>query len=120
MALCTSLQFGTVTGTVQRGPPAAVPRRRTQRPQPAPSVRRTLVRPMLAGGAPVRSPRFRFAAPFMAVALLGSLIPAAARAAPSVPVTFTILHTNDFHGQLEEVLASPSTSSNHAMGVSYT
>ena len=70
---------------------------------------------MLAGGAPVRSPRFRFAAPFMAVALLGSLIPAAARAAPSVPVTFTILHTNDFHGQLEEVLASPSTSSNPGM-----
>jgi 2',3'-cyclic-nucleotide 2'-phosphodiesterase (5'-nucleotidase family) len=27
---------------------------------------------MLAGGAPVRSRRFRFAAPFMAVALLGA------------------------------------------------
>ena len=33
---------------------------------------------MLAGGAPVRSRYFRLAAPFMAVALLGSLIPAAA------------------------------------------
>ena len=36
-------------------------------------------------------------------------------AAPPVPVTFTILHTNDFHGQLEEVLASPGTSSNPGM-----
>jgi 2',3'-cyclic-nucleotide 2'-phosphodiesterase/3'-nucleotidase len=33
-------------------------------------------------------------------------------ALPAVPVTFTILHTNDFHGQLQEVLATPSTSSN--------
>src|SRR4030042_1998823 len=31
------------------------------------------------------------------------------------PLTFTILHTNDFHGQLEEVLASPATSSNPGM-----
>ena len=32
------------------------------------------------------------------------------------PLTFTILHTNDFHGQLEEVLAdSPGTSSNPGM-----
>src|SRR5450759_1597025 len=108
MALCASLQFGTVTGTVQRGPPAAVPRRRTRRPQPAPSVRRTLVRPMLAGGAPVRSPRFRFAAPFMAVALLGPLIPAAASPAlAAIPISFTILHTNDVHGQLEASGSNP-------------
>ncbi len=40
---------------------------------------------------------------------------APAQAAPSVPITFTILHTNDFHGQLEEVLASPGTSSNPGM-----
>ncbi len=49
------------------------------------------------------------------VALLASLGAAPAAAAPTVPVTFTILHTNDFHGQLEEVLASPSTSSNPGM-----
>jgi len=40
---------------------------------------------------------------------------AAPPAAPAVPVTFTILHTNDFHGQLEEVLATPGTSSNPGM-----
>jgi 2',3'-cyclic-nucleotide 2'-phosphodiesterase (5'-nucleotidase family) len=34
---------------------------------------------------------------------------------PGSPVTFTILHTNDFHGQLEEVLATPGTSSNPGM-----
>ena len=43
----------------------------------------------------------------------------AALASPSVapisPVTFTILHTNDFHGQLEEVQVSPATSSNPGM-----
>ncbi len=30
-----------------------------------------------------------------------------AKAAPSVPVTFTILHTNDFHGQLEASWQQP-------------
>ncbi len=49
------------------------------------------------------------------VALLASLVAAPAVAAPSVTVSFTILHTNDFHGQLEEVLASPATSSNPGM-----
>jgi len=63
---------------------------------------------MLAGGAPVRSPRFRFAAPFMAVALLGSLIPAAASPALAAgPISFTILHTNDVHGQLEASGSNP-------------
>jgi 5'-nucleotidase/UDP-sugar diphosphatase len=63
---------------------------------------------MLAGGAPVRSPRFRFAAPFMAVALLGSLIPAAASPAlAAIPISFTILHTNDVHGQLEASGSNP-------------
>ena len=28
-------------------------------------------------------------------------------AAPAVPVTFTILHTNDFHGQLEASGSNP-------------
>jgi len=63
---------------------------------------------MLAGGAPVRSRRFRFAAPFMAVALLGSLIPAAASPALAAgPISFTILHTNDVHGQLEASGSNP-------------
>ncbi len=34
-------------------------------------------------------------------ALLTSAVAAPASAAPANPVTFTILHTNDFHGQLE-------------------
>ena len=63
---------------------------------------------MLAGGATVRSRRFRFAAPFMAVALLGSLIPAAASPALAAsPISFTILHTNDVHGQLEASGSNP-------------
>ncbi len=39
----------------------------------------------------------------------GLAIPAAAQpaAAPPVPVTFTILHTNDFHGQLEPSGSNP-------------
>jgi 2',3'-cyclic-nucleotide 2'-phosphodiesterase (5'-nucleotidase family) len=66
------------------------------------------VRPMLAGGAPVRSRRFRFAAPFMAVALLGSLIPSAASPALAAStINFTILHTNDVHGQLEASGSNP-------------
>ena len=56
----------------------------------------------------MRSRRFRFAAPFMAVALLGSLIPAAAGPALAAgPISFTILHTNDVHGQLESSGSNP-------------
>ena len=36
-------------------------------------------------------------------------------AAPPVPVTFTILHTNDFHGQLEPSNADPNKASNPGM-----
>src|SRR5512136_2043306 len=36
-------------------------------------------------------------------------------AAPSVPVTFTILHTNDFHGQLEAANADPNKISTPGM-----
>ncbi len=41
------------------------------------------------------------------VALLASLAAAPAVAAPAVPTTFTILHTNDFHGQLEASGSNP-------------
>jgi 2',3'-cyclic-nucleotide 2'-phosphodiesterase/3'-nucleotidase len=45
-------------------------------------------------------------------ALMFSLFPLTAAAAPSmapsVPVTFTILHTNDFHGQLEAANSDPN------------
>ncbi len=41
------------------------------------------------------------------VALLASLVAAPAVAAPAVPVSFTILHTNDFHGQLEASGSNP-------------
>jgi 5'-nucleotidase/UDP-sugar diphosphatase len=42
------------------------------------------------------------------VALVGSAVIAVpAVAAPSAPVTFTILHTNDFHGQLEASGSNP-------------
>ena len=40
-------------------------------------------------------------------ALLASLVAVPAIAAPAVPVTFTILHTNDFHGQLEASGSNP-------------
>ena len=57
---------------------------------------------------------------FLALSLIlvllvsGLAIPAAAAptAAPPAPVTFTILHTNDFHGQLE---AHRGSSSNPGM-----
>jgi len=55
----------------------------------------------------MRSPRFRLAAPFMAVALLGSLIPAAASPALAAGISFTILDTNDFHGALEASGSNP-------------
>ncbi len=41
------------------------------------------------------------------VPLLASLLAAPAAAAPAAPVTFTILHTNDFHGQLEASGSNP-------------
>ncbi len=41
------------------------------------------------------------------IALLGALVPGPASAAPASPVTFTILHTNDFHGQLEPAGSNP-------------
>jgi 2',3'-cyclic-nucleotide 2'-phosphodiesterase/3'-nucleotidase len=41
------------------------------------------------------------------VALTASLGAAPVAAAPAVPVTFTILHTNDFHGQLEPSGSNP-------------
>ena len=44
-----------------------------------------------------------------AVALLASAVAAPASAAPPVPVTFTILHTNDFHGQLESSGSNPGS-----------
>ena len=47
------------------------------------------------------------------VALVASLGAAPAIAAPAVPVNFTILHTNDFHGQLE--WKSGGSSSNPGM-----
>jgi 2',3'-cyclic-nucleotide 2'-phosphodiesterase (5'-nucleotidase family) len=43
------------------------------------------------------------------VGLLAALFPSAAGAAPSVPVSFTILHTNDFHGQLEASGSNPGS-----------
>ena len=49
---------------------------------------------------------------FVAIALMLSLsLPAAttAYAAPAVDVTFTILHTNDFHGQLEASGSNPGS-----------
>ena len=43
------------------------------------------------------------------VALVASLTAVPAAAAPPVPVTFTILHTNDFHGQLEASGSNPGS-----------
>jgi 2',3'-cyclic-nucleotide 2'-phosphodiesterase (5'-nucleotidase family) len=45
----------------------------------------------------------------VSVALLASAVAAPASAAPPVPVTFTILHTNDFHGQLEPSGSNPGS-----------
>ncbi len=45
--------------------------------------------------------RARFLALLAAAALVGTLAAAPVAAAPAAPVTFAILHTNDFHGQLE-------------------
>ena len=51
-------------------------------------------------------PNFRRATTIMVVlvtllSLFTSAVSAQAPQAPSSPVTFTILHTNDFHGQLD-------------------
>ena len=43
--------------------------------------------------------------------ILLSTFSSVAMAAPSVPVTFTILHTNDFHGQLDSSLSSSNPGS---------
>ena len=50
----------------------------------------------------------------VAAALLASAVAAPASAAPASPVTFTILHTNDFHGNLE--WKSGGSSSNPGSG----
>jgi 2',3'-cyclic-nucleotide 2'-phosphodiesterase (5'-nucleotidase family) len=44
---------------------------------------------------------------FVSLVFLFSLFSSAVGAAPAVPVTFTILHTNDFHGQLEASGSNP-------------
>jgi 2',3'-cyclic-nucleotide 2'-phosphodiesterase (5'-nucleotidase family) len=57
----------------------------------------------------------RVMAILITIALLFSLVSitaAAPAAAPSAPVTFTILHTNDFHGQLEASNVDPTKASN--------
>ena len=68
-----------------------------------------------AGCVPARSltsevPPVRRSRPILLltlVALLASLVAVPAVAAPAAPVTFTILHTNDFHGQLEASGSNP-------------
>ena len=60
----------------------------------------------------------RSATILVVVAMLLSLftsVAGAAKSAPSVPVTFTILHTNDFHGQLEPASADPNKISTPGM-----
>ncbi len=47
--------------------------------------------------------------PVVAVALLTGAVAAPAAAAPAAPVSFTILHTNDFHGQLEPSGSNPGS-----------
>ncbi len=49
------------------------------------------------------------------VALLASLGAAPARVAAAGPAAFTILHTNDFHGQLEASNTDPNKASNPGM-----
>jgi 2',3'-cyclic-nucleotide 2'-phosphodiesterase/3'-nucleotidase len=44
---------------------------------------------------------------FISLVFLFSLFSSAVGAAPAVPVSFTILHTNDFHGQLEASGSNP-------------
>jgi 5'-nucleotidase/UDP-sugar diphosphatase len=47
--------------------------------------------------------------------MFSSAVMAAPSAVPSIPVTFTILHTNDFHGQLEPANADPNKISTPGM-----
>jgi 2',3'-cyclic-nucleotide 2'-phosphodiesterase (5'-nucleotidase family) len=54
----------------------------------------------------------RSATILVVVALLLSLFTSVAGAAPASPVSFTILHTNDFHGQLEASSSTPTSASN--------
>ena len=61
----------------------------------------------------------RFVSILITIALLFSLVSITAAAAPSaapgVPVSFSILHTNDFHGQLEPSNTDPIKASNPGM-----
>jgi 2',3'-cyclic-nucleotide 2'-phosphodiesterase (5'-nucleotidase family) len=58
---------------------------------------------------------YRSATILVVVAMLLSLFTSVAGAAPASPVTFTILHTNDFHGQLEAANADPNKISTPGM-----
>jgi 2',3'-cyclic-nucleotide 2'-phosphodiesterase (5'-nucleotidase family) len=64
-------------------------------------------RNLVLGGAPVR--RSRPILVLASVALLASAVAAPASAAPPAAVTFTVLHTNDFHGQLESSGSNPGS-----------
>jgi 5'-nucleotidase / UDP-sugar diphosphatase len=52
---------------------------------------------------------YRAATLFVVFAMLLSLFTSVAGASPANPVTFTILHTNDFHGQLEPSGSNPGS-----------
>ena len=56
-----------------------------------------------------KTPTRRALTVFLTLAILLSLFSATATAAPAVPVSFTILHTNDFHGQLEPSGSNPGS-----------
>ncbi len=65
-------------------------------------------------------PNFRRATTMMVVlvivlSLFTSAVSAKPQQAPATPVTFTILHTNDFHGQLEAANADPNKISTPGM-----
>jgi 2',3'-cyclic-nucleotide 2'-phosphodiesterase (5'-nucleotidase family) len=65
-------------------------------------------------------PNFRRATTIMVVlvivlSLFTTAVSAKPQQAPSAPVTFTILHTNDFHGQLEPANADPNKISTPGM-----
>src|SRR5512146_13610 len=53
----------------------------------------------------------RSATIFVVVVMLLSLFTSATGAAPAAEVKFTILHTNDFHGQLDSSLSSSNPGS---------
>ena len=56
----------------------------------------------------MRRSRFLLSA-VVAALLVGAVGAPASVAAPSSPVSFTILHTNDFHGQLEGSGSNPGS-----------